>query len=200
MKGVEILYEDDDCLVINKPAGLPSQGGRGAEVNLDAILANSCKPRPLLVHRLDKDTSGVILTAKTPAAASYFSRIIAGKQARKLYLAFCRFNADALRNASGTISGSLEKNGVLKPAVTHYRRLAAVKDYALFQLELGTGRTHQIRRHLAQNGSPILGDGKYGDFSLNKRFRAESGVKQMLLHAARLKFPLQNGNMLEISA
>jgi 23S rRNA pseudouridine955/2504/2580 synthase len=200
MKGVEILYEDGECIVINKPAGLPVQGGRGADVNLDVILANLRKPRPLLVHRLDKDTSGVILTAKTPTAAAYFSRIIAGKQVCKRYLAVCRFDADSLSEISGVIDANLTQNGVSKEALTHYRRLAAANGYALFQLELGTGRMHQIRRHLAQSGLPIIGDSKYGDFSLNKRFRKESGVKHLLLHASSLRFSPQNRNILEVSA
>ncbi|MDR0409534.1 MAG: RluA family pseudouridine synthase [Spirochaetaceae bacterium] len=208
MKGVEILYEDDDCLVINKAAGLPVQGGCGAEVNLDAILTALYKPRPLLVHRLDKDTSGVILTAKSSAAAAYFSRAIAGGQARKRYLAICnapRMRRDAASTQSvgvgeGTIDSDLTQKGAKKAAVTHYRRLARNGEYALFQLELGTGRMHQIRRHMAQSGQPVLGDGKYGDFSLNKRFRKESGVKQQLLHAVNLVLPRQNGGILEISA
>jgi 23S rRNA pseudouridine955/2504/2580 synthase len=200
MKGVEILYEDNECLVVNKPAGLPVQGGRAADVNLDVILSNLWKPRPLLVHRLDKDTSGVILTAKTPAAAAYFSRIIAEKQVRKRYFAVCRFAADALPKISGAIHTNLTQNGISKEALTHYKRLAAANGYALFQLELGTGRMHQIRRHLAQSGMPILGDGKYGDFPLNKQLRKESGVKHMLLHASSLRFSLQNGNIQEISA
>ena len=78
MRKIEVLYEDDECLVINKAAGLPVQGGKGAAVNLDAILAASWKPRPLLTNRLDKDTSGVILTAKTPAAAAWFTQEFAG--------------------------------------------------------------------------------------------------------------------------
>ncbi|MDR2658995.1 MAG: RluA family pseudouridine synthase [Spirochaetaceae bacterium] len=200
MKGLETLYEDDECIVINKPAGLPVQGGRGVSVSLDVILADLWKPRPLLVHRLDKETSGVILTAKTPSAAAYFSRIIAGKNAVKKYIALCHCAEGAPEQISGVITNGLTQKGVLKDAVTYYKRFAEKDGFALFQIELGTGRTHQIRRHLSQSGLPVIGDDKYGDFSLNKRFRKECGVKQMLLHASSLSFPPQNGKTIEISA
>jgi 23S rRNA pseudouridine955/2504/2580 synthase len=197
---IEVLYEDDECLVINKAAGLPVQGGKGAAVNLDVILAASWKPRPLLTHRLDKDTSGVILTAKTPAAAAWFSREFAGKRVKKQYLALCHQGKNAIKTGEGTIQSSLSVKGVTKDALTHYRLLAAAGGFAFFRLEPGTGRIHQIRRHLSQQGIPIIGDDKYGDFALNKRLRGEAGVKKMLLHAARLAIPLQNGNILNISA
>jgi 23S rRNA pseudouridine955/2504/2580 synthase len=205
MKGLEILYEDDDCLVINKPTGLPVQGGKNAAVNLDALLSSGWKPRPLLVHRLDKDTSGVILTAKSPAAAAYFSREFAGKRVKKQYLALCFQQDGAIADEAGTISASLVQNGALKKAVTHYKCIASsgiayCGGFALLQLELGTGRMHQIRRHLAQNRLPITGDDKYGDFTLNKRFRGETGIKKMLLHASRLAIPLRNGHILDITA
>jgi 23S rRNA pseudouridine955/2504/2580 synthase len=196
----EILYEDDDCLVINKPAGLPVQGGRRADVNLDVILAALYKPRPLLVHRLDKDTSGALLAAKTPAAAAYFSRIIAGHGALKQYQALCRAPEDRVNGKTGTFISSLLLKGVLKDACTRYRLLAENGGFALFLLELGTGRMHQIRRHLAQNNLPVLGDDKYGDFALNKRLRGEAGIKRLMLHASRLEFPLQGGRLIDIRA
>ncbi|MDR0663842.1 MAG: RluA family pseudouridine synthase [Spirochaetaceae bacterium] len=200
MKRIEIVYEDEDCLVINKEAGLPVQGGHGAAVNLDALLAASREPRPLLVHRLDRDTSGLVLTAKSPAAAAFFSKAFAGKTVRKRYLAVCRRGKDAGTDETGVIAISLEQNGVLKDAVTHFRRLATADGFALLQLELGTGRMHQIRRHLAQKNLPVIGDRKYGDFTLNKTLRREAGIKQMLLHAARLTLTLRNGRTLDLSA
>jgi 23S rRNA pseudouridine955/2504/2580 synthase len=200
IKEIEILYEDDDCLVLNKPEGLPVQGGCGASVNLDAILGAMYSPRPLLTHRLDRDTSGVILTAKSRAAAAYFSRTMAGGGARKQYLALCRADKDATAGKTGTISISLTQKGAVKTACTHYRRLAEYDRVALYQLELGTGRTHQIRRHLAQNNLPVLGDKKYGDFALNRRLRGEAGIKRLMLHALRLVLPLRDGHILDISA
>ncbi|MDR2098226.1 MAG: RluA family pseudouridine synthase [Spirochaetaceae bacterium] len=200
MKSIETVYEDEECLVVNKAAGLPVQGGHGAAVNLDAILAASWKPRPLLVHRLDKETSGLVLTAKNPAAAAYFAKAFAGKKVLKRYIALCGAEKDAHIDETGSIRSRLEQNGVLKDALTRFRRLKTSDGFALLQLELGTGRMHQIRRHLSQTRLPVIGDRKYGDFTLNKRLRREAGIKQMLLHAARLTLPLQSGRILDLSA
>jgi len=201
VKRITVLYEDDDCLVLNKPAGLPVQGGKKVGANLDAILTGEMKERPLLVHRLDKDTSGVILTAKNPAAAAYFSRLIAAKSARKCYRALCHDRGEeGLLAESGVIRTKLAVDGVEKDAATRYRVVRRNKEYTLFELELETGRTHQIRRHLARAGCPVLGDGKYGDFSLNKRIRKALGLKQMLLHACRLSVPLSNGALLDVTS
>ncbi|MDR0376346.1 MAG: RNA pseudouridine synthase, partial [Spirochaetaceae bacterium] len=82
VKRVAVLFENDDCLVLNKPAGLAVQGGKGVEVSLDSLLSDEWSPRPLLVHRLDKDTSGLILAAKTAAAAARFSALFAGEGRR----------------------------------------------------------------------------------------------------------------------
>ena len=200
MRKIEVLYEDDECLVINKAAGLPVQGGKGAAVNLDAILAASWKPRPLLTHRLDKDTSGVILTAKTPAAAAWFTQEFAGKRVKKQYLALCRQGKNAINDREGLIHSPLARKGVLKDALTRYSLLEAAGGYAFFRLEPGTGRMHQVRRHLSQAGLPIIGDDKYGDFALNRRLRGEAGIKKMLLHSFRLAIPLRSGHTLELSA
>ena len=200
MRKIEVLYEDDECLVINKEAGLPVQGGRGAAVNLDAILAASWKPRPLLTHRLDKDTSGVLLTAKTSTAAAWFTREFAGKRVKKQYLALCRQGKNAINDREGLIHSPLSRKGVSKDSLTRYRMLGASGGFALVRLEPGTGRMHQIRRHLSQEGLPIVGDDKYGDFALNRRLRREAGIRNLLLHSLRLAVPLRSGHILEVSA
>ncbi|MDR0383520.1 MAG: RluA family pseudouridine synthase [Spirochaetaceae bacterium] len=200
IKKIEVLYEDDECLVVNKPEGLPVQGGSGAHTNLDDILKEMYSPRPLLTHRLDKDTSGAALTAKSRAAAARFSRAMADGTALKQYLAICRAGYGAVTGDTGTIDESLTRKGVTKEARTRYRRLAENGGFALYRLELGTGRTHQIRRHLAQNGLPVLGDRKYGDFALNRRLRREAGIKRLMLHAFRLALPLPNGRVLDVRA
>jgi 23S rRNA pseudouridine955/2504/2580 synthase len=217
LKRVDVLFENDQILILNKPAGLAVQGGKGITVSLDSLLAEEYSPRPLLVHRLDQDTSGLILVAKHREAAARFSRIFAeGKipagSARpggaetgkagdrrakdggagapdrlvKRYLAVCAGHPPA---DSGTISFSLNIRGVEKQAQTAWKRLAENGDFSLLELELGTGRMHQIRRHLAQTGTPVLGDEKYGDFPLNRRLRKTRGLKRLLLHASRLIIP-----------
>ncbi|MDR2020798.1 MAG: RluA family pseudouridine synthase [Treponema sp.] len=228
MKRISLLFENDDYLVLNKPAGLPVQGGAGVGASLDALLAGEWSPPPLLVHRLDKDTSGVILVAKNRPAAGRFSALLRARRIGKRYLAVC---AGRPRPGRGTIRISLAAGDREKEADTSYVRLSggvlktgmgiarggAVKDavmeeaggetassimaYSLLELILGTGRMHQIRRHLAQTGNPILGDGKYGDFPLNKTLRKTMGLKRMLLHASRLLLPPElTGEALEIEA
>ena len=210
---IPILFENDFCLVLNKPSGLPVQGGEGIKVSLDSILSEKFHPRPLLVHRLDKDTSGAILVAKTKEAAALFSGKMnsapAGNRIKKQYLALCSGIPQA---PEGIIDLSLDmkEKGRQKAwlkAETYYRRLstgsAGEVSVSLLELELGTGRMHQIRRHLAMKGFPILGDDKYGDFPLNKNLRKMAGLKFLLLHASSLHFSPMPGlvpNGLDLTA
>lgn len=173
-------------MVLNKPAGLAAQGGKDVEVSLDAILAKEFSPRPLLVHRLDQDTSGLILAAKNREAAACFARLFAGEKGRsviKRYLAVCAGSPDP---SVGVVRAELPVRGAARASETAYRLLETRWDFSLIELELGTGRTHQIRRHLAHICCPVLGDDKYGDFALNRRLRKERGLKRLLLHASRL--------------
>ena len=200
MKNIKILYEDEFSIVVDKPAGLAVQGGKGVKSSLDKLLEEIAKPgagKPLLVHRLDKDTSGVILAAKGHESAARFSRIFgADKKAVKIYTAVCSCGKDSglLEKKEGIITDNLEIRGKIKESETKYKVIktglielsAEYAEYAVLELELGTGRMHQIRRHLAMNGNPILGDDKYGDFFLNKKLRREDGLKRLLLHASRL--------------
>ena len=182
MKNIDILFENHDIIIFNKPAGLAVQGGAKVGISLDSLLTENFKPRPLLVHRLDKDTSGIILVAKHKKSARRFSFLFSsGKKSGiiKQYLGVCMGSPP---NDSGNIQLNLEINGKIKKSETAYKRLSGNHDFSLLELELGTGRMHQIRRHLSQIGNPILGDDKYGDFALNKKFR----LKRLLLHASRL--------------
>ena len=185
MKCPEILYEDDNSLIVNKPAGLAVQGGERVKNSLDKILMQIRTPAPLLVHRLDKDTSGVLLTAKGREAAARISRLISGGKTVKQYIAVC---AGRPGKPEGTITDELLIRGIAKKSRTKYKVIKTSTlelEYSVLELELGTGRMHQIRRHLAMNGNPILGDDKYGDFALNKKLR-KAGLKRLLLHASRL--------------
>ncbi|MDR2070354.1 MAG: RNA pseudouridine synthase [Treponema sp.] len=201
MKQISLLFENARCIVLNKPAGLAVQGGARVGASLDRILGETWSPRPLLVHRLDKDTSGIILAAKNREAAAWFSALFSKKQGiRKHYLAVC---AGRPPKDSGAIRYSLAIRGTQKQAETGYTLLAGDRDFSLLALELGTGRMHQIRRHLAQIGNPILGDDKYGNFALNKGLHKTRGLTRLLLHASRLiitkeEYPL--GFSLDITA
>jgi 23S rRNA pseudouridine955/2504/2580 synthase len=188
----DIVYEDSSCIVINKPAGLAAQGGKGVSVSLDSILAQNWPQRPLLVHRLDRDTSGLILVAKNKTAAAVYSRLLGGDRAGpravvKRYLAMCKGKP---AKGEGVISLELEIRGMKKKSETRYRLIESFKDdFSLLELELGTGRMHQIRRHLALTGNPVLGDDKHGDFTLNRQLRKTMKLNKLLLHASRLIIP-----------
>jgi len=190
MKNVIILHEDEFSLVVNKPSGLAVQGGEGVKTSLDRLLAQEYTPAPLLVHRLDKDTSGVLLAAKGSEAAGRFSRILGGSgKAQKIYITVCKGRPE---KDEGIITEELLVNGSLKKSKTIYKVIKSgfigveKFEYSVLEIELSTGRMHQIRRHLAMTGTPILGDDKYGDFSLNKMLRKTVGLKKLLLHASRL--------------
>lgn len=189
METLQIVFENDELLVVDKPSGLAVQGGERVGRSVDAILraryASAPEP-PLLVHRLDKDTSGLLVVAKGRRAAGRLSAALASKGVRKEYLAICAGRPFSDR---GTIDADVVQRGRGKPSLTRYRVLMASESFSVLSLELGTGRMHQIRIHLAGEGTPVLGDDKYGDFPLNKRLRKEFGLKRLLLHARRLTLP-----------
>jgi len=203
-KTLDIVHEDEFCIVVNKPAGLAVQGGKGIAVSLDGLLAAFRAERPLLVHRLDRDTSGLILAAKDRKSAAFFSELFAGRRGGggptvvKRYLALC---GGIPERPAGTIRLPLDVRGSLKESETRFAlaRTFADRGFSLLELELGTGRMHQIRRHLAMTGLPVLGDDRYGDFALNRRLRKETGLRKLLLHAAFLGISrMPDGSALEL--
>ncbi len=198
-----VLYRDKDILVINKPAGLAVQGGSKVSKHLDGMLPAlqfDGKQVPRLVHRLDKDTSGVMLLARHSAAAATLQRAFAQKTIRKTYLALVvgvpqpyegeiESKLDKLAREEGGLEKmmSVEEDG--KRALTRYRTLEHLaKKIALVELEPITGRTHQLRVHMAELGCPILGDGKYG----GKEAHISGGVAlsgRLHLQAWRIELP-----------
>jgi 23S rRNA pseudouridine955/2504/2580 synthase len=184
------VYEDATLLVINKPAGLAVQGGSGTVRHLDALL-RGLTPRPLLVHRLDRDTSGLLLLAKSRLAARVLTADFRSQRIRKTYWAVV---AGVPQGDSGRIALPLTKrpiggqervvvdvNAGLE-AVTLWRKLATEAGLSWLELRPLTGRTHQLRVHSAAHGWPILGDSKYGAAS------AQSGKPSLFLHARSLSF------------
>ncbi|MBV9994417.1 MAG: RluA family pseudouridine synthase [Caulobacteraceae bacterium] len=194
------IYEDDQIIAFDKPPGLSSQGGRIAAATLDDLLAAFARPngkRPRLVHRLDRDTSGVILAAKTKPAASYLGKALMGRRIKKTYLAVV---APAAPNPpQGRIETPLKRASlgrevhmrVCEPddpgaesASTGYRTLAAGEEAALVELRPHTGRMHQLRAHMASIGRPIAGDARYG----GALALGGAPVPRLMLHAAALEF------------
>ena len=191
-----LIHRSKGALVLNKPPGLATQGGtrqsRHVDRLLDAYVDAEDEPRPRLVHRLDKDTSGVLLIARTPGSAAFFSKRFSGRSAKKIYWALVVGVPDV---REGTIEAPLAKQPGTggekmhvdedgQPAKTRYRVVdTAGKKAAWLELEPLTGRTHQLRVHCAAMGHPIVGDGKYGG---QDAFLTGTVSRKMHLHARRL--------------
>jgi 23S rRNA pseudouridine955/2504/2580 synthase len=209
-----VLYRDEFVIAINKSPGLAVQGGSGTRRHLDGMLDAlrfGTSERPRLVHRLDRDTSGVLILGRTAAATAALSRSFRQRSAQKLYWAVTvgtptphvgRIDQALVK---GTVRGgermmaadSEEAGGQGRKAVTLYRVIEhAGKEAALVALSPLTGRTHQLRVHLAGRGTPILGDGKYGG---SDAFLPGRKAK-LHLHARRLVMPMDSGQMLDITA
>ncbi len=198
------------ALVLNKPPGLATQGGTKTTRHVDALLdayAGEDEPRPRLVHRLDKDTSGILLVARTPGSAAFFSKRFSGRSAKKIYWALVVGVPDI---HEGTIEAPLAKqpgsggekmhvdmdNG--QPAKTVYRVVERAGNAAAWvELQPFTGRTHQLRVHMAAIGHPIVGDGKYGG---QDAFLTGSISRKMHLHARRLIIDAPGGQTLDVTA
>ena len=194
-----VLFEDDHILAVDKPAGLAVHGGSGiAHGVIERLRAGRPQAKFLeLAHRLDRETSGVLLLAKKRSALTALHEDLRERAMDKRYLVAVdgrvrdekRRVKVALRRYS---TGEGERRVAVdehegQEAETIFRRLARSAEFTLLEAELLTGRTHQIRVHLAHIGHPVLGDDKYGDFTLNKALR-KLGLKRMFLHAAQLSF------------
>ncbi len=207
-----ILYKDKDVIVLNKPAGLAVQGGTGITRHLDGMLSAlrfEKNENPRLVHRLDKDTSGVLVLGRTPAAAAKLAEAFRSREAKKIYWALVhktpeikegKINAKLLK-CSGEFGGESvrvdEKNG--QSAVTLFRVVdEAYKKAAWLELMPLTGRTHQLRVHCAFMGNPIVGDGKYTREGCSADYLKYG--RDLHLHARALRMPLPSGKMLEVYA
>jgi 23S rRNA pseudouridine955/2504/2580 synthase len=209
-----ILYEDDDIYVFNKPHGLASQGGTGTKRHLDGMLRslpNRKGEPPRLVHRLDRDTSGCLVVAKTKAAASHFGAVFRSRSARKIYWALVAGNP---LPKQGSISCFLAKQATTDgeqmvvvdkghPGAQHSMTYFSTTDtasrrFAWVTLKPVTGRTHQLRVHMAQLGTPIIGDPRY--FNIENWEGAPGLAEGLHLHARRIALPLRGGKRLDISA
>jgi len=185
---IPVLFRNDDILILDKPAGLSVQPGVGVGTSLVDAVERQFSFHPFLVHRLDKETAGCIAVATSSRAAAFYGDLLADKGATsKVYRAVVSGDMGA---REGIIRDDVEVHGQVKTAETRWRLSASEGAYSLLELELGTGRMHQIRLHLAGLGHPILGDDRHGDFALNKSLAREFGLKHLLLYAARLSLRL----------
>ena len=197
MNDIPIIYQNEEIFIINKKAGMPVQGGEKIAHSLDEELAKQVGQKVYLVHRLDKDTSGLMLVAKTTAAANKWTKLIGSKEVKKEYIAIC---AGSINPKKGEITEDIVQHGQSKRAVTHYQ---VEKEWEIeregeqsikmcrIRLQLETGRMHQIRIHLAKQGCPIAGDDQHGNFKMNKVLRKASGIKHLQLFSVKLTLPLE---------
>lgn len=196
---LDIVYEDNDIIVVNKPKGLVVHPANG---NWDGTLVNAimakCKDslsgiggeiRPGIVHRLDKDTSGLIIIAKNDKAHLNLSEQIKNREVKKIYYALVRgivpeneatINMPIARSTKDRKKMAVDKNG--KEAVTHFKVIKRYDRYTLLEVKIDTGRTHQIRVHLSEIGYPVVGDEVYSNG------KNEFGIHGQLLHAKSLDF------------
>lgn len=205
---INVIYEDEDIIVINKEKGMVVHPGNGrTEDTLVNALMQKCKNslsgiggkiRPGIVHRLDKDTSGIIIVAKNDKAHINLSEQIKNRKVNKYYIALVRgnviennatINMPIARSTKDRKKMAVSEKG--KEAITHFKVLKRYNGYTLLKLKIDTGRTHQIRVHLAEIGHPVVGDEVYSN-GKNK-----FGVKGQCLHAKRIEFvhPTSNKKM-----
>jgi 23S rRNA pseudouridine955/2504/2580 synthase len=205
-----VLTQDRAAIVLNKPPGLATQGGSGTHEHVDGLLDAFAPdgPRPRLVHRLDKDTSGVLLIARTPGSAAFFSKRFSTRTARKIYWALVAgvpsvdegFIDLPLAKQPGTGGEKMmvDESEHGQPARTRYRVLDRAGNRAAWvELQPLTGRTHQLRVHMAAIGHPIVGDGKYGG---QDAFLSGTISRKMHLHARRLIIDHPDGAPLDVVA
>ena len=205
-----VIHRDNAAIVLNKPPGLATQGGTKTEKHLDRLLDGvtfEAEGRPKLVHRLDKDTSGALLVARSARAAAHFAKAFSSRTARKVYWALV---TGVPSITDGTIDLPLakqpgtggekmhvdEKEG--SPARTRCRVIERAGNRACWvELQPFTGRTHQLRVHMAAIGHPIVGDGKYGG---QDAFLTGGVSRKMHLHARRLKVDHPDGGVIDVTA
>ncbi|MCB5945254.1 RluA family pseudouridine synthase [Acidocella sp. KAb 2-4] len=205
-----VLYRDASLLVLNKPAGLAVQGGSGITVHIDGMLdalQGDAPERPKLVHRIDRDTSGLLIIARSGRAAKFLTAAFRGRDVEKTYWALLagvpellegRIDLPLKRIDLGTTSRAepaSRKDKEAQKAITDYRVLdRAGKRFCLVELKPHTGRMHQLRAHCLALGTPILGDAVYGGIF------SEHFAQQLHLHARRLVIAHPEGGLLSIEA
>ncbi len=207
-----IIYEDNDLLLLNKPQGVLSQKSRPEDVSLnehmlhylygtmDADCFTNFKPG--IVNRLDRNTSGIVIAGKTLRALQWLNEVVKQRQIGKYYLALVHGKVTEGELSRGWLIKDEKKNTVrifreevagAVPIATAFRPIRGFEDCTLLEVELITGKSHQIRAHLTALGFPLVGDPKYGKREVNERFRA-LGIEAQMLHAARLEFSSCEGH------
>ncbi|MBR6453710.1 MAG: RluA family pseudouridine synthase [Fibrobacter sp.] len=206
---LEFIVQTEDYVIVNKPSGLASQPGSGTRPGESLVEylwewgKKECLDfKPTIAHRLDQETSGLLIAALHGDTLRDLTRLIREHEVDKFYFALVKGN---LKKDRGTINESLLRTDSAKgskmlvgqddnkaqKAITHYRVKQHYEGYDLVKIELETGRMHQIRAHFASIGHPLLGDTRYGDFALNREVKKLFGLNRLFLHSCRLEFDWQ---------
>lgn len=208
MKRLEaaIVFEDEFLLALNKPSGVASHGGSGISHGAIETLRALRPGRMLeLVHRLDRDTSGLLIVAKKRSALTELQALLREDHGAGIIKHYQTLLVGRMPDGVMTVDAPLhvglrqggerhvQVNAIGKPSVSHFTVLERRGGHSLCQVRIETGRTHQIRVHAQHIGHPVAADDKYGDEAVNKRLREQVGLKRLFLHAASLEFRLDNG-------
>lgn len=225
LKGINILYEDDNILILNKPVGILTQKASSGDISLNEWLIGYLLERkaiteeelrsfhPSVCNRLDRNTSGIVLCGKSLAGSQTLSRIIKNRSIQKFYRTICVGELNGDKKLEGYLHKDTRTNRVTvckeipegarkddySPIRTSYHPIMCKGGYTLLEVELITGKTHQIRSHLAYIGHPIIGDVKYGDKRCNQLFKERDSLQNQLLHAYRVVFPKEEGVLSPLS-
>ena len=225
LKGIEVIYEDEHVLFLNKPAGILSQKSAPSDLSVnewligyllmnEKISAEQLETfKPSICNRLDRNTSGLMICGKSLLGSQQMNALIKERAVRKFYRTFVKGRVEKSAYIKGYLKKDEKSNKVfLKESLakgeeqkdyvsieTAYSPISYGKGYTYLEVELITGKTHQIRAHLSSIGHPLLGDEKYGDRKWNQNFRNSELPKWQLLHSYRLEFPKIAGPLSELS-
>lgn len=207
---IDVVFENEELIVLNKPAGILTQKAKPDDISLNDellsyLIANHKLSatrfgmfKPSVANRLDRNTTGLVLAGKNLAGAQFLSEVLRSRDAKKTYhCVVCgRIEEEATMEAyltkdpaSNTVRIHQVEHSGSKLIRTRFRPIRVGEDLTLLEVDLLTGRTHQIRAHMAYLGHPVLGDVKYGDAEMNRRFRDSHGVRRQMLHAYRIQLP-----------
>ena len=215
-----ILYEDPDILIVKKPVGILSQKASDTDRTMnewllgyliqkgEADTSTLSRFKPSVCNRLDRNTGGILICSKSLTGARKIAEMLRDRTLRKFY----RAAVFGTVKKGGKIEGYLSKDAVTNTVNfaesaksggswtrTTYAPVITGDRYSLLEMELITGKTHQLRSHLAQMGHPILGDPKYGDRKVNEKIRSEFGLRGQMLWCCRVEFPRMEGNLARLS-
>ena len=208
-KAIKVLYKDSDLVILHKPSGLLSQKASQADDSLNDYLLELCRKegwvsgsdlqyfRPSIANRLDRNTSGIVLCGITTKGLQMLSEVLRDRSIAKYYMAIVSGHVSSGRKVKGYLQKDREKNVVhfselpIEGSVaieTEYQVLKAGKEASLLRIRLITGKSHQIRAHLASLGYPILGDYKYGSRNENQKLKSKLGISYQMLHSCEIDF------------